>query len=113
MLSAFRIFADQRANKDPVQVSFSSYLDDSRRDADPRKNFEQRERFHRKRKFPLETRLALAALRSKTRDLILETFLARFLAQFACEIRRDKTSFLDNTRFYRLYKRKKKDRERN
>lgn len=110
MLSAFRSLADQRANKHPVQVSFSldvsSYLDDSRRDAYPRKNFEQRGRFHRKRKFPLETRLALAALRSKTRDLILETFLARFLAQFACEIRRDKTSFFE-TRFYHFYKKKR------
>lgn len=56
----------------------SPYPDDSQRDAYPRKNFVQRRRFHRKRKFPLEPRLALAALRSKTHDLILETFLARF-----------------------------------
>lgn len=65
----------------------------------------QRERFHRKRKFPLEPRLALAALRSKTRDLILEMF-SHALAQFACEIRRDKTSSFD-TRFYHFYKKEK------
>lgn len=79
------------------------------RDAYPRKNFEQRGRYRRKGKFPLETRLASAALRSKTRDLILEMFLAHALAQFAREIRRDKTSFFD-TRFYR--KEKKKNRAR-
>lgn len=81
---AIRILADQRANNHPEYKYLSSPMllsvlrDSRRRCAYSQKESEQR-RCHWKWKFPLETLSyprVPAALRSKIRDLILESLLA-------------------------------------